>query len=173
MEAQKPEIIGVLQKEGIELKQKGRVFWARCPLHQDRSPSLKVDPERQTFHCFGCGAGGDVIAFIQARRKCSFKDALQILGIDRGKPYRPDPIDTKKRDLVKVFYLWCRDYSNALARDLRALRGIVAGIRTLEDLELRAWAHDETPVIEYKLDILQYGSDEAKYQLFKEATANG
>lgn len=173
MQAVKPDIVTVLQREGIELKLKGLVLWARCPLHQDTSPSFKVNPEKQTFHCFGCNVGGDVIAFIQARRKCSFKEALQILGIETGKPYRPDPIDTKKRDLIKDFRLQCRDLSIALACDLRALRGIVAGIQTLEDLELRAWAHDEIPLIEYKLDVLQYGSDEARYFLYREAMANG
>jgi len=169
----KPELIEVLRREGVELKQKGRVLWGRCPLHQDSSPSFKVDPERQTFHCFGCGAGGDVISFVQARRKVSFTEALGILGIRSGRTTRPDPDESKKRELVKAFRLWCRDHAIALARDLRALRGIVAGIRSPEDLELRAWAYDEIPVIEYQLDVLQYGDDEAKYHLRKKAMANG
>jgi hypothetical protein len=169
----KPELIEVLRREGVELKQKGRVLWGRCPLHQDSSPSFKVDPERQTFHCFGCGAGGDVISFVQARRKVSFTEALGILGIRSGRTTRPDPDESKKRELVKAFRLWCRDHAIALARDLRALRGIVAGIRSPEDLEHRAWAYDEIPVIEYQLDVLQYGDDEAKYHLRKKAMANG
>jgi len=134
---------------------------------------FKVDPERQTFHCFGCGAGGDVISFVQARRKVSFTEALGILGIRSGRTTRPDPDESKKRELVKAFRLWCRDHAIALARDLRALRGIVAGIRSPEDLEHRAWAYDEIPVIEYQLDVLQYGDDEAKYHLRKKAMANG
>jgi hypothetical protein len=173
MQLTKPDIVQILQREGLEFHQKGRLDWSRCPLHQDKTPSFKVDPERQTFHCFGCGAGGDVIDFIQHHRKVTFKEALAILGIDRGKPYRPDPLDAKKRELVKAFRLWCRDHSNSLARDLRALRGIVAGIRTIEDLELRAWCYHEIPMIEYMLDVLQYGSDEVKYNLRNEAAANG
>jgi len=169
----KPELIEVLRREGVELKQKGRVLWGRCPLHQDSSPSFKVDPERQTFHCFGCGAGGDVISFVQARRKVSFTEALGILGIRSGRTTRPDPDESKKRELVKAFRLWCRDHAIALAMDLRTLRGIVAGIRSPEDLEHRAWAYDEIPVIEYQLDVLQYGDDEAKYHLRKKAMANG
>jgi len=169
----KPELIEVLRREGVELKQKGRVLWGRCPLHQDSSPSFKVDPERQTFHCFGCGAGGDVISFVQARQKVSFTEALGILGIRSGRTTRPDPDESKKRELVKAFRLWCRDHAIALAMDLRTLRGIVAGIRSPEDLEHRAWAYDEIPVIEYQLDVLQYGDDEAKYHLRKKAMANG
>ncbi|HOO40724.1 MAG TPA: CHC2 zinc finger domain-containing protein [Syntrophales bacterium] len=166
----KPHLIEVLRRDGVVLQPKGRVLWGRCPLHEDKTPSFKVDPERQTFHCFGCGAGGDVISFVQARRKVSFTEALGILGIRSGRTTRPDPDKSKKRELVKAFRLWCRDHAIALARDLRALRGIVSGIRTPEDLELRAWTYDEIPVIEYKLDVLQYGNDEAKYHCKKAAT---
>ena len=168
----KPHLIEVLRRDGVVLQPKGRVLWGRCPLHEDKTPSFKVDPERQTFHCFGCGAGGDVISFVQARRRCSFRQALQLLGMDGGRPFRPDPREALKREAVRRFNLECRDLSNALARDLRALRGIVSGIRTPEDLELRAWAYDEIPVIEYKLDVLHYGNDEAKYHC-KEAATNG
>lgn len=173
MQAVKPDIVNILQREGVELRQKGRVLWSRCPLHEDKSPSFKVDPERQTFHCFGCGAGGDVIAFIQARRRCSFRQALQLLGMDDGRPFRPDPRQAIKRNAVKRFNIQCRDLSIFLARDLRALRNIVADIRTEEDLDLRAWAYHEIPHIEHKLDVLQYGTDEDRYHLRNEATTNG
>lgn len=174
MQAVKPDIVTILQREGLELRRTGRTLRGKCPLHDGvTATSLSVNPEKQLFHCFGCGSHGDVIAFIQARRKCSFKEALQILGIEAGKPNRPDPVDTKKRELIKDFRIHCRDLSIALARDLRTLRGIVTGIQTFEDMELRAWAYDEIPVIEYKLDLLQYGSDEARYSLYREAMANG
>lgn len=174
MQAVKPDIIIVLQREGQQLRRTGRVYRGKCILHDGKTAgSLSVDPDRQTFHCFGCGTSGDVIEFIKAHRKCSFKEALKILGIETGKPCMPDPIDTKKCELIKGFRILCRDLSITFARDLRALRLIVAGIRTLEDLELRAWAYDDIASIEYKLDVLQYGTDEAKYNLFKEATENG
>jgi hypothetical protein len=169
----KPDIVSVFQREGAEFQQKGSSLWTRCLLHPEKTASCKVDPERQTFRCFGCHAAGDVLSFIQAKRKCSFKDALEILEIDKGKPYRPDPRETEKKHLVKAFNLWCRDYGNGLARELRTLRGIVAGIRTPEDMEQRGWAYDEISTLEYKLDVLSYGSDEAKYIIRKEATANG
>lgn len=163
----KPELIEVLRREGVELRQKGRVLWGRCPFHQDKTPSFKVDPERQTFHCFGCGAGGDVINFIQSHKQCSFRQALQLLGMDNGRPVRPDPREALKRDAIKRFNLECRDLSISLARDLRALRGIVAGIKTLEDLELRVWAYHEIPLLENRLDVLQYGNDEDRYALIR------
>jgi hypothetical protein len=169
----RPGLLSILQREGIELRQKGRAYWACCPLHQDKSPSFKMDPEKQIFHCFGCGAHGDVITFIQQYRKVPFKEALAYLGIRRDEPYRPDPREKRKRTLINDFKAWCATYSDRLAWELRGLRRLVQGIRTEEDMELRAWAYDEIPVLEYKMDILQYGSDEARYLLFKEAKANG
>jgi hypothetical protein len=169
----KPNIVAILQSEGIELKSKGRSLWGRCPLHQDKNPSFKVDPERQTFHCFGCNAHGDVISFVRRRHNLSFKNALTYLGINQGEHYRPDPREKKKRVLVKDFKAQCAAYSDRLAWELRELRRLVQGIHTGEDLELRAWAYNKIPVLEYKLDILCYGSDEAKYHLYKEARRNG
>jgi len=101
----KPDLIQFLQREGVELKPKGRVLWGKCVLHEDNTPSFKVDPERQTFHCFGCGAGGDVISFVQARRKVSFAEALGILGIRNGRTTRPDPDELKKRELDALLIL--------------------------------------------------------------------
>lgn len=166
----KPDISEVLQREGIELLRKGRLCWACCPLHIEKTPSFKVDPERQTFHCFGCGAGGDVISFIQAFRQLPFKEALAYLGIHNDKPHRSDLRQTKKQILIKGFRRRCIDDSIQLVREYRALKGIVAEIRTDADLDLRAWAYHEIPVLEYKLDVLCYGTDEARYLLFKEAT---
>jgi hypothetical protein len=169
----KPNIVDTLQREGIELKSKGRSLWGCCPLHQDKSPSFKVDPERQNFHCFGCNAHGDVITFIQQYRKLPFKEALAYLGINRDEQYRPDPREKKKRFLVKDFKVDCAAYSDRLAWELRGLRRLVQNIRTEADLELRAWAYHEIPTLEYKLDVLCYGTDEVKYLLYKEAMTNG
>jgi hypothetical protein len=66
--------------------------------------------------------------------------------------------------------LWCRDYGIGLAKELRALRVIVAGIRTPEDMDFHGWAYHKIPILEYKLDTLQYGDDEAKRLLCEEAT---
>ena len=46
-----------------ELKPRGRDLWGCCPFHEEKTPSFKVDPEKGTWHCFGCGEGGDVVDF--------------------------------------------------------------------------------------------------------------
>ena len=57
-----------------------------CPFHSERTPSFSIDPNRQTFYCFGCQDRGDVITYIQRRDSCSFKQALAVLGIKGDKP---------------------------------------------------------------------------------------
>jgi DNA primase len=51
----------------------------RCPLHEDKHPSLHVYPGTNSFHCFGCGEGGDVLTFLQKKEKLTFGQALEAL----------------------------------------------------------------------------------------------
>jgi DNA primase len=65
--------------EYVPLFPSGRVLMGHCCFHEDRIPSLAVFPETQTFHCFGCGKGGDVITFLMELEGVSFREALWIL----------------------------------------------------------------------------------------------
>lgn len=66
--------------EYAKVKRVGNRFAALCPLHNDKkSPSLSISPDKQLFHCFGCGAGGNVIHFIQAAEHLDFMDAVRFL----------------------------------------------------------------------------------------------
>lgn len=64
----------------LELKPRGRCLIARCPFHQDRTPSFAVFPHTQTWWCFGCNAGGDVFAFVQRIERVTFREAVERLG---------------------------------------------------------------------------------------------
>jgi DNA primase len=44
----------------VKLEKKGKRLWGLCPFHEEKTPSFTVDPEKQTWHCFGCGKGGDL-----------------------------------------------------------------------------------------------------------------
>ena len=57
----------------------GRVTTGRCPFHADRTPSLVLYPDTQSFYCFGCRASGDVIALIMKAERLSFRDAVQLI----------------------------------------------------------------------------------------------
>lgn len=61
------------------LKGKGSQYYGHCPFHDDRSPSLSVDSEKQLWHCFGCGKGGDVIDFIKLAENLDTKGAIEVL----------------------------------------------------------------------------------------------
>ena len=69
-------------------KRVGSRFAALCPLHNDKkSPSLSISPDKQLFHCFGCGVGGNVIHFIQAAENLDFMDALRLLAERVNMPF--------------------------------------------------------------------------------------
>lgn len=65
--------------ERSQLKQKGRDIWCCCPLHQEKTPSFKIDPSTQLWHCFGCDEGGDVFGFIMKADNLTFPEAVRKL----------------------------------------------------------------------------------------------
>ena len=63
----------------VPLKQTGSSWQACCPFHQEKTPSFKVNPEKQIFHCFGCGKGGNVFTFVMDTEGLNFPEAARIL----------------------------------------------------------------------------------------------
>ncbi len=71
--------------ESVSLRKTGRTFKALCPFHTERTPSFTVDPERQTWHCFGaCSEGGDVFSFRMRQEGVDFLDAVRSLALEFG-----------------------------------------------------------------------------------------
>ena len=68
-----------LMGERSPMRQKGRDFWCCCPIHNEKTPSCKVDPSTQLWHCFGCGEGGDIFGFLMKVDGMSFPEAVQFL----------------------------------------------------------------------------------------------
>jgi DNA primase len=83
------DLAAVVAERGIELKKKGRQLVASCPFHKERTASFNVSSAKGLFHCFGCGASGDVIGFVTKLDKVSFGGALEALarraGLDLGR----------------------------------------------------------------------------------------
>ena len=63
----------------VPLKRAGRNFKATCPFHQEKTPSFMVNPDKQIYHCFGCGAGGDIFSFLMKYEQMNFPEALKHL----------------------------------------------------------------------------------------------
>ena len=72
------DIVDVIQ-ERVPLKKSGRDWSARCPFHDERSPSFTVSPAKQFYHCFGCGAHGSAIGFLMNYDRLEFPDAVEEL----------------------------------------------------------------------------------------------
>lgn len=68
----------------VDLKKRGRNFFGLCPFHSEKTPSFSVAPDKQIYHCFGCGAGGNVFSFIVEHEKISFIEAVKELGHKYG-----------------------------------------------------------------------------------------
>lgn len=88
------DIVDVIGQH-VSLKRQGREFVGLCPFHNDHHPSMRVSPAKQIFKCFSCGAGGDVIKFIQLRQRVEFRDALRVLAERAG--IAPDEDDAAAR----------------------------------------------------------------------------
>ena len=73
-----------LVSEHVQLVKKGRNFSGLCPFHDEKTPSFSVNPDRQFYHCFGCGAGGDVFKFVQEIDRVTFVEALKFLAERAG-----------------------------------------------------------------------------------------
>ena len=65
--------------ERVPLRQRGKDFWCCCPIHDEKTPSCKIDPASQLWHCFGCGAGGDLFSFVMQVDDLTFPDAVRKL----------------------------------------------------------------------------------------------
>lgn len=94
MTVDKPSIVSVIG-DYISLRKSGTEWIGLCPFHSDRIPSFSVNEQKGLFYCFGCGAGGDAIRFIEVIEGISFLEALALLGIRR------DQIPRSQNDAVK------------------------------------------------------------------------
>lgn len=79
------DIIDVIS-DYVKLKRKGSAYFGLCPFHNEKSPSFSVNGQRQIFHCFGCGEGGNVYSFIMKYENFTFPEAVRFLAERAGVP---------------------------------------------------------------------------------------
>jgi DNA primase len=98
------DIVSVIEKY-VTLTKKGKNFAGLCPFHNEKSPSFYVTPEKKIFHCFGCGASGDVITFIMKYEHMTFSEVVteQALALNIPNDFNPKAAKYDDRDGVRTF----------------------------------------------------------------------
>lgn len=124
------DITEFLEKRGFSFKQTGTSRVGLCPIHNEKSGSFHIKPDTNTFHCFGCGAGGDVISLVQQMEGLSFTGAIQMLAEEYGieiESAESDPEFKKLQRLYKICQLasrWYRDQYVMLPSDHPAKKNL-------------------------------------------------
>jgi DNA primase len=120
----------------VTLKKTGRNYKGLCPFHNEKTPSFIVSPERQTFHCFGCGKGGDILAFVMEYDHVDFVEALEeladVTGVKLTRRIGDTPEVKLKQKIFEVNHLASEYYQYILtkhtlgekARDYLKHRGV-------------------------------------------------
>ncbi len=98
--------------EYVALRRRGRTFVGLCPFHDDHRPSLDVDPDRQRYRCWACGAVGDIFTFVMAMEKVSFREALERLAERTGirlEAVRERSEGDRRADRLREVVRWAMD----------------------------------------------------------------
>lgn len=135
----------------LKLTPAGKNFRAVCPFHKEKTPSLMVSPDKQIWHCFGCGNGGDVIKFLMLFENLEFFDALKVLAekagmnldILGGRDFKTYDVIYKVMEAAKEFYR-TNLYKSDEVKDYLKNRGLKG--ETVKEFELGA-ALDEPDAI--------------------------
>lgn len=121
------EVIG----DYVPLKKVGKNYRGLCPFHSEKTPSFYVSPERQTYHCFGCGRGGDVFSFIMEKEGLTFPEALRFLA-ERAGVKLEEGKGSRKNDDIGIF-----DVMEEASKFFRDQLWFDAGIAALKYLARR------------------------------------
>lgn len=120
----------------VTLKSSGRDYVCLCPFHNEKTPSCYVHPDKEYFHCFGCGAGGDVITFTMRYNNLDYWEAVKLLaerggvplpedgGYDRGQGDRRKRIYEMNKKAARFFYDQLRSPEGLPCREYLAKRGL-------------------------------------------------
>ncbi len=120
----KSDIVEVIS-EYVALKQAGKTYKGLCPFHSEKTPSFVVSPEKQLFHCFGCGAGGDVFSFVMKAENLGFAEAARLLADRAGISIREESEEAheareRRRALYEANEAACEYYQHVLTESPEA-----------------------------------------------------
>lgn len=169
--------------EHTEVNSRG---WARCPWHEDKRPSLKIDEDKGLWYCFPCCMGGDIYTWVQRFYNVSRGEALKILAEKAGIPLdgtRPDPVvsaeiraNQKRKARRELFDAWSETTWRTLASTYRILNRLCRRPKP-EGWTEEAWLEILSPLYhkiasaEAGLAVFESGTLNDQLDYFKEQTA--
>src|SRR5688572_25976026 len=104
----------------VRLTRAGREFKGCCPFHTEKSPSFYINDDKQFYHCFGCGAHGDVVGFIMRHDNLSFIEAVEMLAGEAGLQVpQQTPQDIQKANQEKSLYSLLDEAARWMEKQLR------------------------------------------------------
>lgn len=125
----------------VRLTPKGGSYWGLCPFHGEKTPSFHVLPDRQLYHCFGCGKGGGVISFVMDVENLPYLDALRLLAKRAGMAFPEQDLDERSRqkrgrllslnkEAARFFHSQLHSPTGQVGLDYLQERGMSRGIMT-------------------------------------------
>ena len=111
------DTLQVARSAGLELRQRGGKYWARCPFHSERTPSFAIYPDGRGWYCFSCHRGGDAAALYQQLYGVPIRDALRAVGKDEA---TFAPVRSAGEELRRKCERWRDARWDAACRELHA-----------------------------------------------------
>lgn len=132
----------------VPLKKAGATWKGLCPFHQERTPSFNVNGDKGFFKCFGCGAGGDAVKFVELHQKLSFPEAVRYLALRAGMALPEAPGGPDEREAAQVRDALVKLHEDAAAFYREQLEQ-PAGARARRELESRGLTAETIRVFGY------------------------
>jgi len=142
----KLDIVEVI-REYVNVKAVGANFQALCPFHNEKTPSFVISPEKQIWHCFGCGRGGDVLSFVMEKEGLGFMETLRLLAPKAGvvlKYENPESYSERNR-LLDILELAGKYYNHLLTTPTGAAAREYLIKRGLDEKTIADWQLGYSP----------------------------
>ena len=117
------DIVDVVDRR-VKLRKTGKNYSARCPFHEEKTPSFSVSPDKQFYYCFGCGAGGNALGFVMDYENIEFPQAIETLANSVGMEVQREansggPAQAKREETNKSLYTLMEQVANFYKQQLR------------------------------------------------------
>ncbi|MCX7653384.1 MAG: DNA primase [Fervidobacterium sp.] len=143
---EKNDIVEVVS-EYVNLQKVGANYRGLCPFHLETSPSFYVSPAKNMYHCFGCGASGDVVKFVQEIENISYTEAVKKLAERAGVDIDIDEEDEKRRLYYSFYKLLHQEYLNSLRKSSNVIEYLYK--RGFSEREISLYEFGYSPINSY------------------------